>query len=253
MAADRGVKAPELRVLADLDAVTAAGRELFLAYAERAIRERGSFRVALSGGSTPKALYEALVGAPIDWSRVLVFFDDERCVPPDHADSNYRMARDAFLSKVAIPPSNVHRIYAEIDDARVAAEEYEKELERVFELEPGELPRLDLVLLGLGPDAHTASLFPGSSSLAETKKLVAATFVETLGASRVTLTAPTLVAARAIAFLVAGAEKADAVRAVLEGPRDPSRYPAQLVVPTNGELTWLVDRAAAAKLRDRRP
>lgn len=243
---------PEIRVLADLAAVTAAGRELFLARAERAIRERGSFRVALSGGSTPRKLYEALVGARIDWSRVLVFFGDERCVPPEHAESNYHMAREALLSKVVIPTSNVHRMYAEIDDARVAAEEYESELVRVFELEPGELPRFDLVLLGLGPDAHTASLFPGSSALDETKKLVAATFVEKLDAWRVTFTARTIAGARSIAFLVAGADKADAVKAVLEGPRDPRRFPAQLVEAPNGELVWLVDRAAAGRLASAR-
>lgn len=237
-----------IRVLDDLDAVTAAGRERFLAAAARAIRDHGVFRVALAGGSTPKKLYSELVGAPIDWSKVLVFFGDERCVPPAHADSNYRMAREAFLSKVVIPGTNVHRIYAESGDVHAAAAEYEDELERVWGLIHHEMPRFDLVLLGLGPDGHTASLFPGTQALTETKKRVVANFVDKLGLWRVTFTAPVINAAREVVFLVSGADKATALSEVLEGPRDPARLPAQLVQPEDGELVWLVDRAAAAKL-----
>ncbi|MBK7875255.1 MAG: 6-phosphogluconolactonase [Planctomycetes bacterium] len=240
-----------VRVLDDLDAVTAAGRERFLAAAERAIRDHGVFRVALAGGSTPKKLYAALVGAPIDWSKVLVFFGDERCVPPTHADSNYRMAREALLSKVVIPGSNVHRIYAESGDVRAAAQEYEDELERVWGLIHHEMPRFDLVLLGMGPDGHTVSLFPGTQALAETKKRVVANHVEKLGAWRITFTPPVINAAREVVFLVAGADKAGVLREVLEGPRDPQRLPAQLVQPDDGELVWIVDRAAAAELAPR--
>lgn len=235
-------------VLDDLDAVTAAGRERFLAAAERAIRDHGVFRVALAGGSTPKRLYTALVSAPIDWSKVLFFFGDERCVPPTHADSNYRMAREALLSKVAIPNTNVHRIYAETDDKHAAAEEYEEELERVWGLIHHEMPRFDLVLLGMGSDGHTASLFPGTTALAETKRRVVANRVEKLGTWRITLTAPVINAAREVVLLVAGADKARVLKEVLQGPRDPSRLPAQLVDPSDGELAWLVDRAAAAEL-----
>ncbi|MBI5361816.1 MAG: 6-phosphogluconolactonase [Planctomycetes bacterium] len=240
-----------VRVLEDLDAVTAAGRERFLAAAERAIRDHGVFRVALAGGSTPRKLYAALVGAPIDWSKVLFFFGDERCVPPAHADSNYRMARETLLSKVAIPNTNVHRIYAETDDEQAAAEEYEEELERVWGLIHHEMPRFDLVLLGMGADGHTASLFPGTKALEETKRRVVANWVEKLGAWRITLTAPVINAAREVVFLVAGADKAGVLKEVLQGPRDPARLPSQLVDPSDGELVWLVDRAAAAELAPR--
>lgn len=235
-------------VLDDLDAVTAAGRERFLAAAERAIRDHGVFRVALAGGSTPKKLYGALVGAPIDWAKVLLFFGDERCVPPTHPDSNYRMACEALISKVVIPSSNVHRIYAEIDDKHAAAQEYEEELERAWGLIHHEMPRFDLVLLGMGPDGHTASLFPGTTALAETKKRVVANWVDKFASWRITLTAPVINAAREVVFLVAGPDKAPMLREVLEGPRDPSRLPAQLVQPENGELVWIVDRAAAAQV-----
>jgi 6-phosphogluconolactonase len=237
-----------IRVLPDLGAVTAAGHETFVTAAQRAVSTRGIFRVALSGGSTPKRLYASLADAPIDWPKVLVFFGDERCVPPEHADSNHRMAREALLAKVPLPAANVHRIYGEVPDPATAAAEYERELERVFELEPGTAPAFDLVLLGIGADGHTASLFPGTPALAERQKLVVANRVEQLGVHRITFTARTINAARAVVFLVSGADKAPALRAILEGPRDPERYPAQLVAPGEGELTWLVDRAAAAEL-----
>ncbi len=239
------MSAPDVRVLADLPGVTSAARELVLSIAREAIEKRGRFAVALSGGSTPRALYASLVGAPLDWDHCQIFFGDERCVPPEHADSNFRMAREAWLSKVPLLPTHVHRIYAESDDANAAAEEYARELERVLAPPPGELPRLDLVLLGLGPDAHTASLFPGTRALAETKRSVVANDVPALGTRRITLTYPAINAARHVVFLVVGADKRAAFESVTRGARDVSRFPAQGVAPKGGELVWLVDRAAA--------
>lgn len=239
--------APEVRVLPDPAAVTSAARELVLALARDSIARRGRFTLALSGGSTPRALYTSLVGAPLDWERVQVFFGDERCVPPEHQDSNYRMAREAWLSKVPLLPTHVHRIYAESNDANAAAEEYSRELERVLTPAPGQLPRLDLVLLGLGADAHTASLFPHTRALTETKRTVVANDVPQLSARRITFTYPLINAARHVVFLVAGADKRPALETVLRGARDLDRAPAQGVAPRDGDLVWLVDRAASGE------
>ncbi|MBZ5513378.1 MAG: 6-phosphogluconolactonase [Acidobacteriia bacterium] len=216
--------------------------------------EKGSvFAAALSGGSTPRRLYE-LLGEPrfsprMAWDRVHLFQVDERCVPPDHAESNYRMIRESLLDRVGIPSANVHRIQAELPDPENAAELYTRELGRVLRPPRGELPRLDLVFLGMGPDGHTASLFPGSSALAERAKWVSANFVEKLRANRITLTYPVLNAAREIIFLVAGEEKAETLRRVLEGPQEPERLPAQGIRPVDGRLEWFLDTAAAARLK----
>jgi len=240
-----------LRVLADAEAIAAEARTAFVAAARDALAERGSFRVALAGGSTPRKLYALLVDAAVDWSRVEVFFGDERCVAPDHADSNFRMAREALLAHVALPRENVHRIPAEEADPRRAARLYESELRAAFGCGPDDVPRFDLVLLGMGADGHTASLFPGTSALEERTALVAANWVEKLASARVTLTWRALNAARQVLFLVAGADKAAALREVLEGPSDVQRLPAQGVRPEAGQLVWLVDRAAAARLSAR--
>ncbi|QYJ16255.1 6-phosphogluconolactonase [Rubrobacter xylanophilus DSM 9941] len=235
-----------LRVLEDPARLAAAAAREFAARAARAIRERGRFAVALAGGSTPRAAYELLArdyADGVDWGRVHFFFGDERPVPPDHADSNHRMAREALLSRV--PAGSVHRMRGELAPEE-AARRYEEELRSFFAGE--EVPRFDLILLGLGEDGHTASLFPHTRALGETERLVVANPVERLGTVRITLTPPVINAARAVVFLVAGGGKADALREVLEGSADPRQYPAKLIRPGDGEPLWLVDRAAAASL-----
>jgi 6-phosphogluconolactonase len=237
-----------LRVFDDLGALLAAAREELVARAQKALRARRRFTLALSGGSTPRKLYESLVGAEIDWSRCQVFFGDERCVPPEHADSNYRMAREALLSRIAIPEKNVHRVKSEDADPERAAKAYEQDLQGFFKLRPGELPTFDLCLMGMGQDGHTASLFPGTTALAEEVRLAVAPYVEKLGVWRVTLTAPVFNHARCVLFLVAGEEKAEALEGVLESERPADELPAKLIKPTAGELLWWVDKAAAKLL-----
>lgn len=218
--------------------------------ADEALGRTGRFTLALSGGSTPRRLYARLAAPPfrsrIDWSRLHVFWGDERCVPPDHPDSNYRLAHESLLSRVPIPPERVHRIRGEDSDPERAALDYSEELTRIFGLEPGERLRFDLILLGLGADGHTASLFPGSPALNETRRLVVATYVEPVKAYRLTLTLPVLNAAARVIFLVSGNAKAEALRAVLEDGPSPRR-PASLVRPER-EAFWFVDRAAASRL-----
>lgn len=239
-----------LHVVDDAAALARAAAEDFLRTLEESIETRGRFTVALSGGSTPRALYRLLASEDepyrrlIPWDAVHFFWGDERHVPPDHPDSNYRMVREALLDLVPVPAVNVHRIRAEDPDAAMAAAAYEEELRGFFH--PG--PRFDLVLLGLGPDAHTASLFPGSPVVHETQRWVAAPWVEAQHTFRITLTPPVLNAAARVVFLVSGAEKAAAVHAVLAGEPDVDRYPAQVVKPVTGTLLWLVDREAAGQL-----
>ena len=214
-----------------------------------AVRERGRFAVALAGGSTPRRTYEMLTDdrlrPHVDWPNVHVFFGDERMVPPDDADSNYRMANEALLSHVNIPAENVHRIEG-VGDAGSNASAYESEMRVLF----GEVewPRLDLILLGMGDDGHTASLFPGTAALEETRLWVAPNWVEKLGAWRVTLTAPAVNAARHVTFLVTGKAKAARLREVLKGAHEPSRLPSQLIRPRDGTLEWFLDRESAADL-----
>jgi len=207
--------------------------------------------IALAGGSTPLPLYELLASEPyrerLPWIKVHLFWGDERAVPPNHEDSNFGMAWRALISKLRIPPGNVHRLRGELDpDA--AAREYERELRGFFEQGAGAVPRFDLVLLGLGADGHTASLFPGSELLEERERLVAATPEKRSGSRRLTLTCPVLNNAACIMFIVTGEEKVGTLRAVLEEREGPARYPAQLIQPDDGELLWYVDRAAARSL-----
>lgn len=225
---------------------------LFTRLANEAIASQGRFTVALSGGSTPKGVYSLLANRnprmqPIAWPYVHVFWGDERCVPPDHADSNYRVAQEALLSHVPIPPENIHRIQAELSPLE-AAYNYERELREAFSLTLDATPCFDLALLGMGPDGHTASLFPGTSGLQEKNRLVVAHYVEKLASWRVTLTAKVFNAAAQVAFLVAGADKAVTLKEVLEGPFQPHRLPSQLIRPTPEHLRWFVDEAAASAL-----
>jgi 6-phosphogluconolactonase len=238
----------ELQIAPGPDALCRMAAQEFEHVAESAIGDRGRFSVALSGGNTPRALYALLAAEykdKIPWSKTHIFFGDERSVPPDHPESNFRMANDALLSKISIPAENVHRVRTELRP-EAAAEDYEKQLRLEFSLTGDALPRFDLILLGLGDDGHTASLFPGSAALAETSRLVVANWVEKFNTFRITLTYPVLNHAAEIAFLVSGAGKAQVLREVLKLPE--TKYPAQRVQPENGRLLWLADQDAARLL-----
>lgn len=247
MTAGRG----ELRVYRDADALSRALAELFVATGRMAAAERGAFHVALSGGNTPRAAYELLAQEPLrdelSWSDVFVYFGDERCVPPDDEQSNYLMARRAFLDAVGIPRANVHRIHGEADPGH-AANEYAS----ILRADLGNAPQFDLVLLGLGPDGHTASLFPGTPPDSGDDSLVRAVYAESQLMWRVTITPKVINLARTVAFAVSGADKADILSAVYDGPTDPVKYPAQIVDPVSGRLIWLVDELAAGLLKHRR-
>jgi 6-phosphogluconolactonase len=238
---------------ADVEALSKAAAFAFVRWAGEAVAARGRFTVALSGGSTPKRLYELLAAEPsrsqIDWGRIEFFWGDERCVPPDHKDSNYRMAREAMLAHLPIPAEHIHRIQAERSDREAAARDYEAVLARVFGIgRGGEPPALDLILLGMGPDGHTASLFPHTKALEETQRWVVPNHVPQLNTDRLTLTRPILNRGRKVLFLVAGADKAERLAEVCAGPADPKRLPAQSIRPPQGELIWFVESAAAARL-----
>jgi len=235
-------------VLPDSEALAREAARRFQRLAIQAMAERGRFSAALSGGSTPGALYRLLAGESygeqIPWEGVHLFWGDERCVPPDDPGSNYRLAHEKLISCVPIPPGNVHRVRGELQP-EAAAGDYADAL-RVFFDAPW--PRFDLILLGLGADGHTASLFPGSDALAERERAVVATTAqyEDRPTHRVTLTLPALNAARQVLFLVREATKAEIVQSVLQGGEE--RYPAQRVRPVEGGLTWLLDAAAASRL-----
>jgi 6-phosphogluconolactonase len=233
---------PQIKVLPDPKALAAEAAKQFLAAAQSAIQSHGRFSVALSGGSTPKALYELLATPEfdgIDWARVHLFFGDERCVPPDHADSNYRMAHNALLSKVPIPGDNIYRIRGEIDP-QLAAKEYGYLLKEQF----GD-GGVDLTLLGMGPDGHTASLFPGTAALEESKHRCVAVYVEKFKSWRVTMTAPFINRSDQVLVMVAGSDKTQRVAQVLENLPGTDRLPIQLISPLSGKMTWLLDIAAA--------
>ncbi len=246
----------QLIISRGLDEWTERAADLFVTLAQKAADVEGArFTVALSGGSTPKRLYSALAAAPyvdeVPWARVHLFWGDERHVGPDDAESNYRMVRESLIEKAPIPAENVHRIRAETPDAAEAARAYALDIQGFFGLQPDEWPRFDLVLLGLGPDGHTASLFPGVDALHDTTHIVVAPFVPKFNTDRISLTAPAINAAATVAFLVAGEEKSGVLRDVLEGPRQPDLFPAQIVAPANGDLLWLLDEGAASQLKTR--
>ncbi len=242
----------QVEILADLDALAQRAAGLFVQQSQQSQAGK-PFTVALSGGSTPRAFHSRLAAPPyrdaVDWSRVHFYWGDDRFVAPDDPESNFRMARETLLDKVPVREAQIHRIHTEMDDPAQAAELYADELRQEFGLAPGQLPRLDLVFLGMGPDGHTASLFPHTAALHVTDRLVVANYVPKLAAQRITMTAPVLNAAAVVAFVVAGPDKAEALASVLEGPRDPDQLPAQLIAPTSGALHWLVDRKAAVRLR----
>jgi 6-phosphogluconolactonase len=246
---------PGLRILEGPAAVAASAAGEFRARAYAAYGQGKIFTCALSGGTTPQLMYQDLSNqADVDpfpagfWDSVHFFWGDERDVPPDNPASNYRAAQEMLLDRIAIPANNIHRIMPERGGAINAAEEYEAELKSFFSLEGGEIPRFDLIFLGMGEDGHTASIFPFSNVAHEAFRLASAPYVEKLGAFRITLTLPVINNAACVVFLIAGAEKADAVRQVLGDAFLSERLPAQLIRLKRGELIWLLDRAAASKL-----
>lgn len=246
--------APDVIVCHDADEWQERAVREFRAVAERSVAERRRFRLALAGGSTPKAVYAALAREPfrqqLPWSRTEVFWGDERCVPPDHPDSNYHMARETLLAHVSVPNGQIHRVRTELSEPDEVAADYEGQLYTAFGVVAGHWPQFDLVLLGMGRDGHTASLFPHSPTLREQSRLAVAVYAA--GSStpqRITLTLPVLNAARRVMFLVRGADKAEPLRDVLQGAWRPEHRPAQAVQPQQGRTVWIVDRAAARLLR----
>jgi 6-phosphogluconolactonase len=231
----------EIRVLNSAEDLFQAAAAEFITLATDAVHQRGRFCVALSGGSTPKNVYSLLADTPsLPWDKMYFFFGDERNVPPDDPDSNYRMAYEAMLFKA--PKENVFRIRGE-EDSSAAAIEYEQTLRTFFQLQPGTFPRFDLVLLGLGPDGHAASLFPGTCALDEKTRLVVANWVEKFKTFRITITFPVINHAAFVMFLVSGPDKSAALRQVIEN--ESACLPAQMVQPRDGRLLWLADKTAA--------
>lgn len=241
-----------IEIFASPGEMTEAAARLFTARATEAVSARGRFAAALSGGKTPAALYDLLAKTPfasqIPWARVHLFWGDERCVPPEHGDSNYRMVRELLLDHVSIPPANVHRMPGEMDPVEAAAR-YEGQLRDFFAPRGDGLPIFDFILLGLGEDGHTASLFPGTRAIRESARWVLGQYVDAQKGWRITLTPPVISAARTVVFLSTGAGKAAVVKEILEGPLRPDRLPAQIVRPAGGDLVWMLDGEAAALLK----
>ena len=236
----------DIIVCQDIAELSRQSAERFSQLVKQSVQRSGQFTVALSGGSTPRHLYSLLASpdyeSQIPWKNVQLFWGDERCVPPDHPESNFRMVEAALLSRIKIPAENIHRMAGE-REPQAAATEYEKHLQEFFGLPRGALPRFDLILLGIGEDGHTASLFPGSDALEETKHLVVAPFVDKLESYRLSLTLPVLNHGAAVWFLVTGSGKAAAVREVLGGSSD---LPAAKVQPVSGRLIWFITQDAAS-------
>jgi len=242
-----------LTVFRDQGALADAAARFIVRTLAQTIGERGAANMVLSGGQTPRAVYQRLkqvgVELGLEWSRVHLFWGDERSVPPDHPESNYRMVRESLIEHITIPETNVHRIMSEYPPAEAAAR-YSAEIRKYFRLVMGTFPVFDMILLGTGQDGHTASIFPGSSAEIERNELVAATFVEKLQTHRITLTFPVLNNADELCILVAGASKAEVLRDVFAG--ESLRLPVQQIRPARGELHWFVDRDAASLLHERK-
>jgi len=241
----------EIRTLTTPQELFAAAAEEVVRAAKEAVAQRGRFTIALSGGSTPKNLFNLLATnarTVLPWDRTFFFWGDERHVPPTDPESNYKMAEETMLSKIPVAAGNVFRIAAENPDAAAAADAYEQTLRKFFALQPSGFPRFDLILLGMGPDGHTASLFPGSAGLQEKSRLVIANWVDKFKTHRLTFTLPVLNAAACVAFLVSGTDKAPTLHAVLESDAPGEQYPSKLVRPSDGKLIWFIDRAAASQL-----
>jgi 6-phosphogluconolactonase len=243
----------EVRVLPDGPAIANRCAQKFVEIAAAAVKEKGSFDVALAGGSTPKLLYSLLVNEPtlrsqVPWDKMHVFFGDERHVKPDHPDSNFRMASETMFSKSPLKPEQVTRIKGEYPEAENAAKEYDQYLRTYYKLAEGQFPRFDLVLLGMGSEGHTLSIFPGTKALRETRRIAVHNWVGKVLMDRITLTAPAVNNAANVIFMVTGADKAPALTAVLERFYEPDQLPAQLIQPVKGTLLWLVDTTAGSLL-----
>ena len=242
------------QVYSDADTLAKAGAKELLRIAQECVSQHGIFTLALAGGSTPRKLYTLLATDPdfrsFPWPETHLFFGDERHVPPSHLDSNYLMVSTTLLSSGLVPAANVHRVRAEMPDANAAALDYDVEVHSFFPpgMRADTLPRFDAVLLGMGPDGHTASLFPGSKALEEKERWVVANWVEKFNSARITFTFPVINAARNVLLLIAGPDKADMLHEVLVSSRGLTKYPVQRVNPVDGAKVWMLDRAAAAQL-----
>jgi 6-phosphogluconolactonase len=242
------------QVYPDADTLAKAAALEVQRLAKESVAARGIFTLSLAGGSTPRKLYTLLGANPefadFPWSKTLVFFGDERHVPPSHIDSNYLMASTTLFASKLVPPGNIHRVRAELPDANVGALDYDVEMHTAFtqEMRLNGFPRFDVILLGMGPDGHTASLFPGSKALEEKERWVVANWVEKFNSARITFTFPVLNAARNVLLLVAGADKTDMMHEVLVVNRTRPVYPVQFVQPVDGAKIWMLDRAAAERL-----
>jgi 6-phosphogluconolactonase len=238
-------------IYSDIDTLSQEAARYVVRVASESITTHGRFTLALAGGSTPKKLYGLLASEPyrdqIDWALTEIFWSDERCVPSDSEDSNYHLAQEVLLSKVPISATQIHRMPADADNRDQASLAYIQEIQRVFGT--NSIPSFDLIQLGMGPEGHTASLFPHQASLHEQTRLIMPVTVPKPPPLRLTFTPPLLNAATHVLFLVTGQDKADALQAVLEGEYNPDEYPAQIIRPTQGEVTWMLDPAAASKLR----
>jgi 6-phosphogluconolactonase len=235
------------------DAVAHSAAALFASTAAAAVKARGLARIAISGGNTPKAMFELLADPvqpffnQVSWDKLNLFWVDERCVPPDHEESNYRMTNQALLAKVPLSSERIHRMEGELDP-EVAAARYESTIRNTFKLEGAETPTFDLIFLGMGDDGHTASLFPHTEALDNLSNIVIANHVPQKDAWRITLTWPVINQGREVAFLIEGEGKADIIHQVFLGPYDPETFPSQLIRPASGSLILLLDSAAADKL-----
>ncbi|MHB8597231.1 MAG: 6-phosphogluconolactonase [Ktedonobacteraceae bacterium] len=242
----------QIALYADSDTLSRDAAQYIVRLATESVVSHGRFTIALSGGTTPRKLYGMLGDEPyrsqIDWALVDIFWSDERCVPPDSEDSNYLLAQQVLLNKIPIPAAQIHRMPADEPDRDAASQAYTDEMRRVFATNG--IPSFDLIQLGMGPEGHTASLFPHQASLHEQQRLVMPVSVPKPPPPRLTFTPPILNAAHNVLFLVTGADKADAVQAVLEGAYNPDEYPAQIVQPTNGEVFWMLDTKAASALKN---
>ncbi len=241
----------QIAIFDDKHTLSKHAAEYIMRIAKESIELRGRFTIALTGGTTPGEAYSLLGSEPIrsqiDWQLVHIFWGDERCVPHTDPESNYYLAQETLFDKVAIPKSQIHPVPADQPDREAASQSYSAEMQSTFGT--NEVPRFDLIHLGMGPEGHTASLFPHQDSLHEEHRLVMPVSVPKPPPDRLTFTPPLLNAARNVLFLVSGSEKADALHAILEGEYQPDEYPAQIVRPTNGEVVWMLDRAAAQKLQ----
>jgi 6-phosphogluconolactonase len=247
-----GLSGPKIDMVSDSEALAAVAMDLFLDCADEAMGKQGFFRIAVSGGRTPKRFFELVAhsdrGQQLSWDKVQLFWTDERFVPADHEQSNYRMTRESLLTHVPIPEGNVFRIPTECESACQTAVVYEQTLREVFQLEPGQWPVFDLVLLGMGADGHTASLFPNTYAPFNDEDLVCGVLGAPGGLQRVSLTAPVLCAARKVAVLVAGDDKADTIKRVLQGPFNKVVTPIHVLEPIWSRVHWVLDQAAAKHL-----